>query len=493
MYLLGYDIGSSSIKAAIVHAESGRSIAAVHSPEEELSIMAPKPGWAEQDPETWWTHVCLATKQLLKQTGIAPSEIKGIGISYQMHGLVVIDKDQKVLRPSIIWCDSRAVEIGNKAFEAIGQEACLSQLLNSPGNFTASKLKWVKDNEPAIYERIDKFMLPGDYIGMKLTGEVVTTPSGLSEGIFYDFIKNDVSETILNHYEFDRALIPTITPTLSNQGKLTEKAALETGLEKGIPVSYRAGDQPNNALCLNVLQPGEIAATGGTSGVVYGLVDKAAYDLQSRVNGFAHVNHQAHAPRIGILLCINGAGIQYKWVRENMTKTGMSYKEMDQLADAIPVGSEGLRILPFGNGAERMLTNQNPGAHIGNLQFNVHTQAHFYRAALEGIAFSFVHGINIMDDMGLDVSVMRVGSDNLFRSKIFAQTIANLCNCSIDMVETTGAIGAAKAAGVAVGIYGSVEEAMKNTTVLKTYTPTTNNGAYHTAFEAWSKHLKELT
>lgn len=492
MYLLGYDIGSSSIKAALVDAETGATISVVQHPPTEMAIQAPKPGWAEQHPETWWDSVCAATHQLLAQTGIAAGDIRGVGISYQMHGLVVVDKNQQALRPSIIWCDSRAVEIGNRAFEAIGPEICLQHLLNSPGNFTASKLRWVQENEPDIYRRIDLFMLPGDYIAMRLTGEAMTTPGGLSEGICWDFLKDDVAGLVLDHYGIDRGLIPAIVPAVSLQGQLTQAAAQATGLRAGIPVAYRAGDQPNNALALNALQPGEAAATGGTSGVVYGVVDQPAYDLQSRVNGFAHVNHSKDRPRIGILLCINGCGIQYAWVRQRFAQNGIPYAEMEQQAAAIPVGSEGLRILPFGNGAERMLANRDPGAQINNLQFNRHTNAHFFRAALEGIAFSFVYGVQILSEMGVPVSVLRVGNDNLFQSAVFSTTLANLLGCSIQMVETTGAVGAAKAAGVATGIYPTLEAAVGNNKVLRTFNPQPGAGQYEAAYQAWAADLEKI-
>ena len=492
MYLLGYDIGSSSIKAALVNADNGALEAVVQHPETEMSILAGQSGWAEQDPQVWWECVCAATEKLLSKTNIQPADIQGIGISYQMHGLVIVDENQKVLRPSIIWCDSRAVEIGNKAFEEIGPEKCLSHLLNSPGNFTASKLKWVQENEPEVYSRIDKFMLPGDYIAMRLTGEIFTTPSGLSEGIFWDFKKNEVAGFVLDYFGFDEKLIPEVRPAFSLQGVLTKKAAGETGLAEGIPVAYRAGDQPNNALSLNVLQPGEVAATGGTSGVVYGVVDKPAYDPQSRVNGFAHVNYLKEKPRIGILLCINGAGIQYSWIRQHMAQNNLSYNEMERLAAALPVGSDDLRILPFGNGAERMLANLNPGAHISNLNFNRHTSAHFYRAALEGIAFSFVHGVEILKNMGVDVSIMRVGNDNLFQSQIFSNTISNLAGCRIEMLETTGAAGAAKAAGVATGVFSSLAEAMQGGDVVKVYEPANGVGEYEEAYRAWERDLSKI-
>ena len=491
MFLIGYDIGSSSIKAALVEVGQNGKKWIVQSPTSEMDILAPKHGWAEQHPETWWKNVCLATRKLLQESHVDPKDIKGIGISYQMHGLVVVDKNKKVLRPSIIWCDGRAVEIGNNAYEEIGHGKCLSHLLNSPGNFTASKLKWVKENEPAVFEKIYKMMLPGDYIAMRLSGEIVTTPSGLSEGILWDFKKNKTADIVLDHYGLSEELIPNVKPTFSLQGELTADAAAETGLAIGTPITYRAGDQPNNALSLNVLEPGEVAATGGTSGVVYGVVDSPEYDPQSRVNGFAHVNHTIEKPRIGILLCINGAGIQYAWVRQQMGESGLSYAEMEKQAAAIPIGSDNLRILPFGNGPERMLGNKDIGSKINNLHFNSHTRPHLYRAALEGIAFSFVYGINILKNMGLELHVMRVGNDNLFQSKIFSGTISNLVGSRIELVETTGAVGAAKAAGVATGIYSSIKEAMQGGNVAQVFDPKNLKDIYEKSYRLWEKDLLE--
>ncbi|MEO1262581.1 MAG: FGGY family carbohydrate kinase [Bacteroidota bacterium] len=489
MYLLGLDIGSSSVKAALVEVGVNNQSWVVQSPESEMKILSPKIGWAEQQPEAWWENVCLATRRLLHQSKVDPADIKGIGISYQMHGLVIVDDHLEVLRPSIIWCDGRAVEIGNQAFDRIGHKNCLSRLLNAPGNFTASKLKWVQENETAVYDRIYKMMLPGDYIAMKLTGSLFTTPSGLSEGILWDFNDNRPADLILDHFTIDQKLIPEITSSFSQQGILTKHAAQSTGLVEGTPVTYRAGDQPNNALSLNVLEPGEVAASGGTSGVVYGVVDKPVFDQHSRVNGFAHVNHTAENPKIGILLCINGAGIQYAWVRQKMGLPGISYSEMESYAADIPIGSDQLRMLPFGNGAERMLGNKNVGARALNLQFNRHSRAHFYRAALEGIAYSFVYGVNILKEMGLTVEVMRVGNDNLFRSNIFSKTISNLVDCRIEMIETTGAIGAAKAAGVAAGIFSTIKEAVGGIEVIKIYEPNDTTGNYQKHYRLWETDL----
>ena len=491
-YLLGFDIGSSSVKAALVDAETKEIIGVTQYPQTEMDVISKKSGWAEQQPEMWWKNVCNASQQLLSSADINVADIASIGISYQMHGLVVIDKNKEVLRPAIIWSDSRGVDIGTQALRDLGEEACLTRLLNSPGNFTMSKLKWVADNEPELFARIDKFMLPGDYIAMKMTDKVTTTIPGLSEAILWDFKKNQIAQFVLDYFGFDESLIPEILPTFFNQGALTRAAALQLGLNAGIKVSYRAGDQPNNALSLNVLQPGEIAATGGTSGVVYAVVDKPIYDPKSRVNGFVHVNNTTEHPRIGILLCINGTGSQYSWLRQQVASDDTSYDDMEQMAATIPIGSEGLRIIPFGNGAERMLENKEPGSHIINLQFNRHTRAHLYRAALEGIAFSFVYGIELLNDMNIPVQVIRVGGDNLFQSAVFSTTIAALTGCQIEVIETTGAVGAAMASGVGTGRYKNIDEAMQSVKISHLYNPPKQKERYNSAYKIWKSDLRKI-
>jgi xylulokinase len=485
MFLLGYDIGSSTIKAALVNAETHATVAVVQYPDQDMDMIARQGGWAEQQPEVWWQNLCMATRRLLAQTGAKPIDIKGIGISYQMHGLVLIDAEQQVLRPSIIWCDSRAVALGQQAFQDIGTEFCLGNLLNSPGNFTASKLKWVKDNEPETYDAIWKVLLPGDFIAMRLTGEASTTVSGLSEGIFWDFKQHAVSQKLLEYYGFSENLLADRNPTFSVQGTVTKEAAETTGLAQGTPVTYRAGDQPNNALALNVLKPGEIAATSGTSGVVYGIVDKLLHDPKSRVNAFAHVNYEDNFDRIGILLCLNGAGIQYSWMKHQVGLAGRSYADMERMASTVAVGAEGLCILPFGNGSERILEDRAPNAHIFNLQFNRHTRAHLYRASLEGVAFSFVYGVNVLKSLGLGVDVMRVGNDNMFQSKLFSTTIATLLDCRIEVVDTTGAVGAARAAGVGARLYRSLSEAVEGIRPSVVHEPRLNSAQCKQAYNYW--------
>ena len=491
MYLIGYDIGSSSVKASILDAGSGKTLASAFYPREEMLITALQPGWAEQDPELWWTNLRLATAEVLNQ--VDATLIRAVGISYQMHGLVMIDKNREVIRPSIIWCDSRAVPYGDKAFLDMGPEKCLSHLLNSPGNFTASKLKWVKENEPDLFERIWKIMLPGDYIAMRLTGEVNTTVSGLSEGIFWDFRKGEVADFLLEYYGFDRSVIPDIVPTFSDQGRISAKASAELGLPAGIPVSYRAGDQPNNAFSLNVLEPGEIAATAGTSGVVYGISEEVKYDPFSRVNTFAHVNHTETANRLGVLLCINGTGILYSWLRKNLSGD-LDYHSLNDLASTVPAGSEGLCILPFGNGAERMLGNADPGCSIHGLNFNLHDNAHLIRAGQEGIVFAIHYGMEIMKKTGIDPSVIRAGKANMFLSPVFRDTLAGITGATLELYNTDGSQGAARGAGIGSGIYSSVSGAFNNLERLEVVEPDIQHKEeYHAAYRNWLTYFESIT
>ena len=488
MYLLGYDIGSSSVKASLVDAQSGKCVASAFYPKSEAAIIAVKPGWAEQEPASWWENLKLATADIMASSAVCPEDIKAIGISYQMHGLVCVDKDKNPLRPSIIWCDSRAVPYGQKAFDALGHEQCLSHLLNSPGNFTASKLAWVKENEPELYSKIYKIMLPGDFIAMKLTGEISTTISGLSEGMMWDFSESRTAKMLLDYYGIDESLIPEIRPTFAEQGRVSAVAAAELGLAEGIPVTYRAGDQPNNALSLNVFNPGEIASTAGTSGVVYGVLGEVNYDPKSRVNTFAHVNHTPEQTRLGVLLCINGTGILNSWMKRNVAPEGISYAEMNDLAATAPIGSAGVSILPFGNGAERMLENREVGSSVHGVNFNVHSKAHLLRAAQEGIVFSFKYGIEVMEQMGMNVNKIHAGHANMFLSPIFRDTLAGVTGAVIDLYDTDGSVGAAKGAGIGAGIYKDNSEAFATLEKLAVIEPARQE-EYTQAYELWKSRM----
>ncbi len=492
MYLLGYDIGSSSVKASLVDAQTGKCVSTAFFPKNEAEIIAVKAGWAEQKPAMWWENLKLSTKQILQESGANPKDIAAIGISYQMHGLVCVDKNKEVLRPAIIWCDSRAVPYGERAFLDLGAEQCLGHLLNSPGNFTAAKLAWVKENEPEVFAQVDKMMLPGDYIAMRLTGETSTTISGLSEGMLWDFKNNKVADFLLQYYGIGETVIPTIRPTFSDSGHVTAAAAAELGLAEGIPVTYRAGDQPNNALSLNVFNPGEIASTAGTSGVVYGVLGDVNYDKKSRVNTFAHVNHSAEQVRLGVLLCINGTGILNSWCRRTVAPEGISYADMNALAETAPIGSAGVSILPFGNGAERMLENKEVGSTIYGVNFNSHGKQHLLRAAQEGIVFAFNYGMNIMKDMGMNISKIHAGKANMFLSPIFRNTLASVSGATIELYETDGSVGAAKGAGIGAGIYKDNKEAFSTLEKLAVIEPDTANIMQYTdAYELWKERLEK--
>ena len=487
MFLLGYDIGSSSVKAALVETQTGRIAASAFYPKREMPIAAPRADWAEQDPAMWWDNLRLATADVMQQAQAKAADIEAIGISYQMHGLVCVDKAGKPLRPAIIWCDSRAVPLGERAMSDLGPDYCLGHLLNSPGNFTASKLAWVRKNEPHIYNKVYHFMLPGDYIALLLTGEMTTTVSGLSEGILWDFRENSIASRLIQYYGIDPTMPCNLVPTFGLQGQLRNEVARELGLQPGTPVTYRSGDQPNNALSLGVMNPGQVAATAGTSGVVYGILDKINYDPKSRVNTFAHVNHTAADPRLGVLLCINGTGCLNSWMHHNVASE-LSYSQMNDAAMQTPIGADGLVVLPFGNGSERMLENRNPGCSIHGLNFNHHTQAHILRAEQEGIAFAFAYGMEIMAEMGMEIKTIRAGQANLFLSPLFRQAIADTTGASIELCNTDGAAGAARGAGIGAGIYRNTEEAMQTLRIVDTIRPQQPE-AYREAYAHWKHYL----
>jgi xylulokinase len=490
MLLLGIDVGTSSIKVSVVDSQTTHCIASAQFPDVETEIKTVKPGWAEQSPEMWWQHIQEAIKRVAANNKIELGDIGAIGIAYQMHGLVVVDKAQKVLRDSIIWCDSRAVPYGEKAFQAIGEEKSLSHLLNSPGNFTAAKLAWVKGNEPQVYEAIDKIMLPGDFIAMKMTGEVTTSASALSEGVFWDFKSEGVSDDVVNYFGFDSSLIPQVQPVFAEHGVLQPSIAQSLGLKAGIPVTYKAGDQPNNALSLNVLKPGEVAATAGTSGVIYGVSDALAFDPQSRVNTFAHVNHTHDQRRLGVLLCINGTGILNRWVRDNIA-LGISYSQINTEATNVEAGSKGLKVLPFGNGAERMLNNRIVGAHFIDIDLNVHTRADIFRAAQEGIAFAFRYGLDIMRENGMSPSIIRAGKTNMFLSPVFTEAFVNATGVAVELYESDGSVGAAIGAGIGVKAFANEQEAFSKMERLQVVEPTVAD-KYDGLYKEWKVVLEKF-
>ena len=493
-YLLGFDVGSSSVKASLLDAETGKLVSSATSPKTELTISAKQPGWAEQDPEVWWEHVQRSAAQIRAEVGAKFTDVAAIGISYQMHGLVLVDKNGKVLRPSIIWCDSRAVPYGNRAFEELGADVCLNRLCNSPGNFTASKLAWVKENEPELYGNVYKFMLPGDFIAFRLTGEITTTPSGLSEGIMWEMRQNRPADFLMEHFGFEKEILPEVKPTFAVHGKVSREASALLGIREGTPVSYRAGDQPNNAFSLNVLRPGELAATAGTSGVVYGIVDHPAFDPKSRVNTFVHVNHAENERRYGVLLCLNGTGILNRWLKQNCVDSDgreVPYADLNAMAADVPPGAEGVLVFPYGNGAERTLENRDPGAQFLGINFNIHDRKHLLRAGQEGIVFALAYGLDIMRKMDMKIETVKAGYANMFLSPLFRNVFATVTGTSVELYSTDGSQGAARGAGVGAGIYGTVDEAFIGLEAREKVEPDAANAeAYREAYGRWLDALK---
>ncbi len=492
MYTLGYDLGSSFVKVALLDVQTGTCIASASFPDREMPISSPRPGWAEQDPASWWDAIRQVTSRLASLSPVPLTSVGAVGISYQMHGLVLVDRQGSPLRPSIIWCDSRATDIGRKAFSEIGEQRCLSEILNSPGNFTASKLRWVKEHEPAQYDRAFKMLLPGDFVALKMTGECTTTVTGLSEGMLWNFREHAVAHTLLGHYGLRDDLLARTVPCTGEQGHLTAGAAAELGLKPGTPVTYRAGDQPNNALSLSVLEPGEVAATAGTSGVVYAVTDALASDPRSRINSFAHVNHTKSTPRVGILLCINGTGIANSWIRKIVSGGSIPYDDMNRIAGGVPVGSKGVVCLPFGNGAERMLGDRDPGAHILGVNFNVHDDAALFRAVQEGVAFAFVYGINLMRTLNTSPRVLRAGAANMFLSPIFRTTLASTADVSIELFNTDGAQGAARGAAIGAGAVTPQDGAFRGLGRIASVDPESETGPYREAYAAWQDGLTRI-
>lgn len=490
MLFLGIDVGSSSVKLSILNAQTGHCVASCQHPETELDIAAPSPGFAEQDPALWWECVELGLKKLSDQINLR--EIQAIGIAYQMHGLVLVDHNNAVLRPAIIWCDSRAVPYGQAAFDALGEEYCFKHLLNSPGNFTAAKLRWVQENEPDIYRQIKHLLLPGDYLAMRLSGEVTTTATGLSEGTLWDYTAKAPATELLAHWDIDPTLIPPHQPIIGTQCKLSDQAAQALGLTPGTPITYRAGDQPNNAFSLNALEPGEVAATAGTSGVIYAVTDKNIADTQGRVNTFLHVSNTDNTPRNGVLACVNGTGRAYSWLRQTLSAGGANadYNTLNQLAESTPIGAEGLSVLPFGNGAERLLQNKNLGAQIAGLDYNRHGLGHWIRATQEGIVFALNTGFDVLKTLGVECTTVKAGKSNMFLSPLFAQAFANTTGTTVELYNTDGAEGAARGAALGHGYYNTAHEAFTQLQVLQTIEPNSDAEQYQASYRVWRQQLQ---
>lgn len=490
MHYLGIDLGSSSVKVCLADA-NGKEIASAKAPiDGEMEIISTSSGFAEQNPEDWWAMLTHGIKQL-KEQGHNLANVKAIGIAYQMHGLVAMNDSFIPLRPAIIWCDSRAIPLGEKAFQEIGEEKALKKLLNSPGNFTAAKLAWVKNNEPDIYNKIAFIGLPGDWLAARLTGQLNATVSGLSEGIFIDHSTGQISNDVLNAFSIDKNFIKQPGESFRRFGKVLPTWCDEFGFNADAEVCYVAGDQPNNAFSLSAINPGEVAINAGTSGVLYAVSETPVVDMQQRVNTFAHVTHTTNKPSFGVLACVNGTGIQYSWLRHMLANNGdLSFIDLNNLAKTAPPGCDGLHVFSFGNGAERILNNRNIGASFTNINFHKHGPQHLIRAAQEGIAFSLVYCIEIFKEIGIEIKVLKAGSANLFNSPLFRQIVADTSGIPVEVINADGALGAARGAMVgsqAIDIKTIGSEMIQTVARVE---PSENTQLYRQIYNEWLGELQ---
>lgn len=495
MIVLGIDLGSSSVKVTLFDSDNGLCLGTCVWPEQEMPIHSPQTGWAEQAPSLWWQHCVTAVQRACAKARISTFDIGAVGIAYQMHGLVCLDNQNQVVGNANIWCDSRTVATGKAAFDELGHEWCFTHLLNSPGNFTAAKIKWMAVNQPELFSRVTKIMLPGDFIALQLSGIATTTVSGLSEAILWDFEQHQPAYSLLKHWGLDSSLLPEVLPNFANCLTVSDCGARAMGLKAGIPISYRAGDQPNNAFSLNVRQAGELAATGGTSAVLYAVNARNVADLQQRINTFLHVTPNTALQPTGLLMCLNGGGRAYAWLRELLAVTGhrISYADMNTLAESVDVGANGLQCLPFGNGAERIFSNQSPGAHYSGLDYNRHSSAHMARATLEGIAYAMRFGFDHLQSLDCQTHIIRASNGNLFQSRLFSQTIASLTRCPIDLINTDGSEGAARAAAIGAGAYHS-DEAFDTLDVQHHFEPDPKLSAQlDEQYQCWLEHLSHIS
>lgn len=493
MYFLGIDLGSSSVKLSVLDADKGSCLSSVTAPDFEMEIKAPEFGWAEQDPELWWQYTKHGIAKLANKYQIDLTKIKAIGIAYQMHGLVLTDADLNPVRPAIIWCDSRAAVLGAQSYLQIGEDYCQETLLGSPGNFTASKLKWVKENQPEILAKAAYMMLPGDYIAAKLSGVAQISTSGLSEGTLWNFKEGRLATEIMEQMDIPSELVPEIVPNFGEQATINSAIAKELGFSSDVKITYRGGDQPNNALSLNVLKPGEIATTAGTSAVIYAVSDQDAFDTQSRINTFLHVNNTPEEKRNGVMVCINGSGICYQWLRKLMsaaTDELIDYEQLNSLAAASEAGAKGLRFYPFGNGVERIFNNKNATSGIQNLNFNMHSASEVVRAACEGIVFAMNFGFDVMKEVGVTGTLVKAGKANLFLSPIFREIFVNTTNTTLELYNTDGAVGAARGAAYGFGYYKTYEEAFENLECLERIEPNPAlTKTYADIYNNWKHHI----
>lgn len=471
MAFLGIDVGTSSVKVSIV-GEDGVILASATAPaSSERAINSPNPNWAEQNPEDWWED---AQQAILNLPLEARLQVEAIGIAYQMHGLVLVDSQFQPVRPSIIWCDGRNIQESQILAESLGLDALENRLLNKPGTLTLAKLAWVAEHEPETLAKAHTFGLPGDFIAYKLTGEWSTTKSGYSEMVGWDFGASIPFEEGFRKAGWKLPL-PEARPNLEEGAPIQKVIAEKLGLPPSARVTYRAGDQPNNAFGLGVLQQGETAISAGTSGVLYGIGDSSP-GLHEGINRFLHVNSQ-----IGVLMCLNGVGSALAFARRTWFQN-QSYEALSELASqANPENCP--YFFPFGNGAERILSER-AFSGFTELDFNRHNLPELARSVFEGIAFAYRLGSEKMEKAGCLSKVVNGTESGLLKSSFFAQLLANELQVELILSEGDGSTAAAR--GAALGI----KKILPKPAPLKRYLPT--SPANHERFSHWHKILEKF-
>lgn len=472
-YLIGIDLGTSGVKTVLFD-ESGKPVA---SSTVEYPLYQPNLGWAEQDPEDWWKGTCESINNVMLKSGVNKQDVKGVGLSGQMHGAVLLDKNDKVLRKAIIWCDQRSAAECDQITQLVGKER-LIEITANPAltGFTASKVMWVKNNEPQIFEKIAKILLPKDYIRLRLTGEYATEVSDASGMQFMNIAQRKWSSEVLGKLEISESMLGKMYESQEVTGKVTASAAAITGLNEGTIVVGGAGDQAAGAVGNGIVKPGVVSSTIGTSGVVFAYTDKLTIDPLGRVHTFCHAVPNTYH----IMGVTQGAGLSLKWFRDNFCMEELMtaelsnidvYKLLDAEAENITPCSDGLVYLPYLMGERTPHLDPDARGVFFGLTAK-HTKPHFVRSIMEGVTYSLRDCLEIIRGMGVEVSEVRASGGG-GKSKIWRQMQADVFGTNINRIfsDEGPALGVAILAGVGAGIYDSVPQACSNVIKVKDSLP----------------------
>jgi xylulokinase len=439
--------------------DRGRIVAS--ATEEHEPFASPSIGWAEQRPEDWWLAGGVAVRKALSQANAGKAQIACIGLSGQMHGAVMLDAAGEVVRPALIWCDVRTEKQCGELKELIGSERLIQLTCNPPlPNFTLTKFLWTRENEPENWKRVRSVMLPKDYVRFRLTGERATDMADASGTLMLDVARRRWSEEVLKAAEIDSSLLPALYESPQVCGKVSAKAAAETGLDEGTPVVAGAGDQAAGAVGMGIVAPGAVSATIGTSGVVFAATDQPVVDPQGRLHTFCH----AVPGRWHVMGVTQAAGLSLRWFRDHFTGSnppngGNTYSQLTAEAAGVPPGSDGLLWAPYLMGERTPHLDPNARGALVGLTAS-HTRAHVVRAILEGVAFSLRDTFTIFDEMKVPVNTIVLGGGGA-RSGLWRQIQADVYGREVQILEAEegAAYGAAILAGVGAVLWPSVDEA----------------------------------